>query len=49
MCIQSHAAVYAAFLTEHIVHKYLEPIIQDEQLPELKLEDFPVFFWKNLF
>ena len=49
MCIQSHAAVDAAFVTERIVHQYLEPIVQDEQLPYLKLEDFTVFFWRNIF
>ena len=45
MCVQSHAAIDAAFVTEQIVRQYLEPIVQDEQHPELKLEDFAVFFW----
>ena len=49
MCVQSHAAIDAAFVTERVVHQYLEPVIQGEQLPELKLEDFAVFFWRNLF
>ena len=49
MCVQSHAAIDAAFVTERIIRQYLEPIIQDEQLRELKLEDFAVFFWQNLF
>ena len=41
MCVQSHAAIDAAFVTE--------PVVQGEQLPELKLEDFAVFFSQNLF
>ena len=45
MCVQSHAAVDAAFVTEPIICQYLGPIVQDKQLPELKLEDFAVFFW----
>ena len=49
MCVQSHAAVDAAFVTEPIICQYLGPIVQDKQLPELKLEDFAVFFWRNLF
>ena len=49
MCVQSHAAVDTAFVTERIVCQYLDPIIQDKQLPELKLEDFAVFFCQNLF
>ena len=49
MCVQSHAAVDAAFVTERVVRQYFEPIVQGEQLPELKLEDFAVFFWQNLF
>ena len=42
MCIQPHAAVDAAFVTERVVRQYLEPVVQGEQLPELKLEDFTV-------
>ena len=49
MCIQSHAALDAAFLTERVVRQYLEPVVQGKQLPELKLEDFDVFFRRNLF
>ena len=49
VCVQLHAAVYAAFLTEQIIRQDLEPIVPDKQLPELKLEDFAVFFWQNLF
>ena len=45
MCIQSHAAIDAAFVTERVICQYLEPVIQGEQLPELKLEDFAIFFW----
>ena len=45
MCVQSHAAIDAAFVTERVVRQNLEPVIQGEQLPELKLEDFAVFFW----
>ena len=48
MCVQSHAAIDAAFVTEHVGRQYLEPIVQGEQLPELKLEDFAIFFWQNL-
>ena len=36
-------------MTERVVRQYLEPIVQGEELPELKLEDFTVFFWRNLF
>ena len=39
MCIQAHAAIDAAFLTEQVIRQYLEPVVQGEQLPELKLED----------
>ena len=49
MCVQSHAAVDAAFVTERVVRQYLETVIQGEQLPELKLEDFAVFFWRIFF
>ena len=49
MCVQSHAAIDAAFVTERVVRQNLEPVVQGEQLPELKLEDFTVFFWRNLF
>ena len=65
MCVQSHAAIDAAFVTERVIHQDLErvvrqdleqvirqdlePVVQGEQLPELKLEDFAVFFWRNLF
>ena len=49
MCVQSHAAIDAAFVTERVIHQNLEPVVQGEQLPELKLEDFAVFFWRNLF
>ena len=49
MCIQSHGAIDAAFVTEQVVRQYLEPVVQGKQLPELKLEDFAVFFWRNLF
>ena len=45
MCVQLHAAVDAAFVTERVIRQYLERVIQGEQLPELKLEDFAVFFW----
>ena len=48
MCVQSHAAIDAAFVTEPVVCQNLEPVIQGEQLPELKLEDFAVF-WRNIF
>ena len=49
MCVQWHAAIDTAFVTEQVVRQYLEPVIQGEQLPELKLEDFAVFSWRNLF
>ena len=49
MCVQSHAAIDAAFVTEQVVRQYLEPVVQGQQLPELKLDDFAVFFWRNLF
>ena len=49
VCVQSHAAIDAAFVAEPVVHQNLEPVVQGEQLPELKLEDFTVFFWQNLF
>ena len=49
MCVQSHAAIDVAFVTERVVRQYLEPVVQGEQLPELKLQDFAVFFWRNIF
>ena len=49
MCIQSHAAIDTAFVTERVIRQNLEPVIQGDQLPELKLEDFAVFFWRNIF
>ena len=49
VCAQLHAAIDTAFVTEQIIRQYLEPITQDEQLPELKLDDFAVFFCKIFF
>ena len=49
MCIQSHVAIDATFVTERVVRQYLEPVVQGKQLSELKLEDFTVVFWQNLF
>ena len=49
MCAQLHAAIDTAFVTERVVRQYLERVVQGKQLPELKLEDFAVFFWRNLF
>ena len=47
VCIKLHTAIHAVLVTEHIVRQYLEPIIQDKQLPKLKLEGLDAFFWRD--
>ena len=48
VCIKLHAAIYAALVTECIIHQYLEAVVQDKWLLKLKLEDFAAFFQQDL-